>query len=181
MLIRKATFSDIPYLLEIYAPYVRNTAISFEYAEPTEEEFSRRLATIEEKYPFLVAEKEGNIIGYAYASEFKGREAFRWTVEVSVYIKQSARQCGIGRMLYSALEKDLRKRGFQSMCACIAYTDSSDDPFLTNDSVVFHERLGFRQVAHFHRCGMKFSRWYDIVWMEKLLDDEISECTSKLW
>lgn len=109
------------------------------------------------------------IAGYAYATEFKGREAFRWTVETSVYVERTQRQGGIGRMLYEALERELRQRGFQSMCACIAYTERDADPHLTNDSVLFHERMGFAIVGHFHRCGWKFGRWYDMVWMEKLL------------
>ena len=167
--IREVIPADAPHLLEIYAPYVEQTAISFEYDVPTLEEFAGRISRIASKYPYLVAEKEGRIVGYAYAGEFKGREAFRWTVETSVYVDRNQRHGGIGRMLYGALEHELRQRGFQSMCACIAYTERDGDPHLTNDSVFFHERMGFAMVAHFHRCGWKFGRWYDMVWMEKLL------------
>ena len=167
--IREVRTADAPHLLEIYAPYVEKTAISFEYDVPTLEEFAGRISRIASRYPYLVAEKEGRIAGYAYATEFKGREAFRWTVETSVYVDRNQRHVGIGRMLYGALEHELRQRGFQSMCACIAYTERESDPHLTNDSVFFHERMGFAMVGHFHRCGWKFGRWYDMVWMEKLL------------
>lgn len=170
LVIRDVTMADVPHLLDIYAPYVEESAISFEYVIPAEEDFSRRVYDIIKKYPYLVAEKEGVIVGYAYATEFKKREAFKWSVETSVYVKRNERNCGIGRELYTALEAELRKRGFQSMCACIAYTNDEEDPYLTNDSVQFHAKMGFSQVAHFHHCGWKFFRWYDIVWMEKLLE-----------
>ena len=168
--IRNVRLDDVPHLLEIYAPYIKETAISFEYDVPTEEEFAQRVSSIIRKYPFLVAERDGTIVGYAYAGEFKGREAFRWTVETSVYVHQNMRHGGIGRMLYVTLERELCQRGFHSMCACIAYTEREDDPHLKNDSVLFHERMGFNIVAHFHSCGWKFMRWYDMVWMEKLLN-----------
>ena len=87
--IREAKLADAPRLLEIYAPYVEETAISFEYLVPTREEFEGRISRIVSKYPYLVAEREGRIVGYAYASEFKGREAFRWTVETSVYVERN--------------------------------------------------------------------------------------------
>lgn len=167
--IRQATLADAPRLLDIYAPYVEKTAISFEYVAPSLEEFQKRISSIMQRYPYLVAEENGKVLGYAYASAFKEREAFRLTVETSVYVDAACRQRGIGRQLYAALEQSLRSNGFQSMCACIAYTDNDDDPYLPDGSVAFHERLGFKRVAHFHRCGWKFSRWYDIVWMEKLL------------
>lgn len=167
--IRTVALSDVPNLLDIYAPYIQKTAISFEYVVPTKAEFSKRISMITPQYPYLVAEQDGRIVGYAYASEFKGREAFKWTVETSVYVDRNRRNMGVGSMLYYVLECELRKRGFNSMCACIAYTNSPDDPYLTNDSVLFHERKGFTLVGHFHRCGWKFQRWYDIVWMEKIL------------
>lgn len=170
--IREVTPADAPHLLEIYAPYVEETAISFEYDVPTLEEFEGRISRILSKYPYLVAEKDGRIVGYAYATEFKGREAFQWTVETSVYVERSQRQGGIGRMLYEVLEHELRQRGFQSMCACIAYTEKEDDPHLANDSVFFHQRMGFAMAGHFHRCGWKFGRWYDMVWMEKLIGSQ---------
>lgn len=169
--IREVTAEDIPFLLQIYAPYVSKTAISFEYDVPRIEEFTTRIQCIMQKYPFLVAEDGGIILGYAYAGEFKSREAFRWTVETSVYVDNSSRKKGIGTRLYIALEEKLKANGFQSMCACIAYTNDAEDPYLTNDSILFHEKQGFCLVAHFHRCGWKFSRWYDMVWMEKMIGE----------
>lgn len=170
--IREVSVDDIAQLVEIYAPYVRGTAISFEYTVPSIEEFHNRVLRIMQKYPYLVAEEDGKVLGYAYADAFKGREAFNWTVETSIYIESNCRNSGIGRQLYDALERELKLRGFHSMCACIAFTDDAQDPYLTNGSVDFHEKQGFSLVAHFHRCGWKFSRWYDMVWMEKLIGDE---------
>ena len=105
--IRQATLADAPRLLEIYAPYVGETAISFEYAAPSLEEFQRRISSIMQRYPYVVAEENGRVWGYAYASAFKEREAFRMTVETSVYVDAACRQQGIGRQLYIALEEEL--------------------------------------------------------------------------
>lgn len=167
--IRDVSINDAERLLKIYAPYVQNTAISFEYFVPSIETFAKRISRIIQKYPYIVAEENDIIVGYAYADEFKGREAFKWTVETSIYIDEKFKNKGIGRILYDCLEQKLRNNSIQSMCACIAYTERCDDPYLTNDSIIFHQKLGFKTVAHFHRCGWKFSQWYDIVWMEKLL------------
>lgn len=167
--IRKVLDEDAPRLLEIYSPYILDTSISFEYDVPELQGFSHRISLISQSYPYLVAEKDGYIVGYAYASKFKEREAFKWTVETSIYVDKNYRNHGVGNLLYRALEKELAIRGYRSMCACIAYTDSTDDPHLGNESIKFHEKMGFVKVAHFHKCGWKFSKWYDIVWMEKLL------------
>ena len=98
--IRTVALSDVPHLLDIYAPYIQKTAISFEYVVPTKAEFSKRISMITPQYPYLVAEQDGRIVGYAYASEFKGREAFKWTVETSVYVDRNRRNMGVGSMLY---------------------------------------------------------------------------------
>lgn len=167
--IREVLVEDAPRLLEIYSPYVSDTSISFEYAIPELHDFSHQISIISQSYPYIVAEMDGYILGYAYATKFKEREAFKWTCETSIYVDSIYRNRGIGNLLYTALEKELVIRGYQSMCACIAYTDDIDDPHLGNDSIYFHEKMGFKKVAHFHKCGWKFSKWYDIVWMEKLL------------
>ena len=164
--VRMATRADAPKLLEIYAPYVQETAITFEYEVPTVEEFQRRIENTLQKYPYLVAEQEGELLGYAYASSFHARAAYAWAVETSVYVKQDKKKCGIGRLLYEALERQLKGQNILNLYACIAYPENEDE-YLTRDSVRFHQRLGFDLIGEFHKCGFKFNRWYNMVWMEK--------------
>ena len=166
--IRNAHLEDAEAMLAIYAPYVEQTAITFEYDVPTEEEFRGRMEKVQKTYPWLVAEDNGKAVGYAYASAFKERAAYQWAVETSIYVSMGQKRQGIGRLLHEALETALRKQGILNMNACISYIDPEDE-YLTLDSVRFHERLGYQQVAHFHQCGLKFGRWYDMIWMEKLI------------
>lgn len=169
--IRNATPSDAEALLGIYAPYVTDTAVTFEYDVPTVEEFAHRVAAISAKYPYLVAECGGVPVGYAYAGVFKNRAAYQWAVETSIYVRSDAQRRGVGAMLYAALEQRLREQGILNMNACISYPADQPDPYLTLQSVRFHERMGFNMVAHFHKCGLKFGRWYDMVWMERLIGE----------
>lgn len=164
--IRLATEKDAERLLAIYKPYVEHTAITFEYTVPTVSEFAERIAKTLCRYPYLIAEENGKIFGYAYAGSFHSREAYDWAVETSIYMDTDQRGRGIGKVLYSTLEKILIAQGFLNMNACLAYTEK-DDPFLTNGSMIFHEKLGFVNAGQTHQCGYKFGRWYDIVWMEK--------------
>ena len=170
MEIRAAELSDAGRLLEIYAPYVKNTAITFEYVVPGEEEFRNRIRNVLEKYPYLVAVEDGKILGYAYVSAFKERAAYDWAVETSIYVDQSARRQGIGRSLYDALEKILKEMNILNMNACIGYPKEEDE-YLTRASVEFHERMGYRLVGEFHDIGYKFGRWYNMVWMEKMIGE----------
>ena len=168
MTIEKATIDDAEELLAIYAPYVRDTAISFEYVVPSVEDFTDRILQISEKYPYIKAVEDGKIIGYAYANTFKGRKAYDWSVETTVYVRRDAKRNGIGRRLYECLEQSLKKMGVLNMNACIAST-KTDDEFLTNDSMYFHSKMGFTEVGCFHNSGYKFGRWYDMIWMEKMI------------
>ena len=164
--IRVATAEDAPALLAIYAPYVEGTAITFEYAVPSAEEFRSRIRQTLRQYPYLVAQRQGAIVGYAYAGPFHQRAAYRWGVETTVYVRQDQKRQGIGRALYEALERVLAAQHILNLNACIAYPER-EDAHLTRDSVRFHERLGFRLVGEFHQCGYKFDTWYNMVWMEK--------------
>lgn len=166
--IRTAAESDAAKLLEIYKPYIEKTAITFEYTVPTEEEFALRIKNIKRKYPYIVAVYENEIVGYAYASCFKDREAYDWSVETSIYVKNGVKRLGVGTTLYAKLEEILKMQGFLNVNACIAYTET-DDENLTNDSVYFHEKMGYKLVGKFSKCGYKFNKWYDMVWMEKFL------------
>ena len=168
--VRKAKMEDAESLLEVYRPYVQNTAISFEYEVPTLEEFEGRIKKITEKYPYLVAEVDGKVVGYAYASTFKERAAYDWCVETSIYLSKEYNGMGIGRRMYHELEEELRKRNILNANACITYADVEDE-FHTNASVYFHEKMGYKMVGRFHQCGYKFGKWYDMIWMEKMLGE----------
>ena len=169
--IRMASPSDAAAMLEIYAPYVEKTAITFEYDVPGLQEFARRMEATLAFYPWLAAEMDGRIIGYAYASPFKARRAYRWAVETSIYVAMDCRGMGAGRMLHDGLENALKRQGILNMCACIAAPHENEDETLTWASVRFHEHLSYRRVGRFDRCGCKFGRWYDMVWMEKHIGD----------
>lgn len=168
--IRPATPADAESIQRIYAPYVKDTAISFEYDVPSVEEMARRMAEIQEKYPWIVAEEDGKVVGYAYAHIFHGRAAYQWSVETSIYVDRQEKRKGIGSILHEALEEALKAQGILNMNAAIAYVEPEDE-YLTHDSVRFHERMGYTKVAHFHQCGRKFGRWYDVVWMEKIIGE----------
>lgn len=167
-MIRIAQETDAEALLALYAPYVEKTAITFEYDVPTPEEFRGRIRHTLDRYPYLVAEEDGEIMGYAYAGAFKARSAYDWAVETSIYVAEGAKRQGYGRMLYETLEKLLALQHIINVNACIAYPET-EDAYLTRDSVAFHTRMGYRLVGQFHKCGYKFGRWYDMAWMEKCL------------
>lgn len=164
--VRTAAPEDAAALLEIYAPYVEKTAITFEYAVPSPEEFAGRIARTLERYPYLAAEAEGRIMGYAYAGPFKERAAYDWAVETTVYVREEAKRQGVGRTLYAALERCLVVQGVLNLNACVACPEREDE-YLTRDSVDFHRRMGYRLAGEFRQCGCKFGRWYNMVWMEK--------------
>ena len=159
--IRIARESDTDELLAIYAPYVKETAITFEYTVPTHEEFRDRIRKTLAKYPYLVAVQDAEILGYAYASEFKNRAAYDWAVETTIYVKQDSRKSGVGKKLYQALEEVLKQQHICNLYACIAYPNPG--------SIGFHERLGYQTIGHFSKCGYKFETWYDMIWMEKMI------------
>lgn len=170
--VRNATPADADRLAEIYNHYVRHTAVTFEYDPLTADDFRRRMVTIMRRYPYLVVLRDGRIEGYAYAGAFVGRAAYDWACEMTVYIAADARRAGLGKVLYEALEKALSTMGICNLYACIGYPPSGqDDEYLTTDSARFHARLGYTTVGTFHLCGYKFGRWYDMIWMEKIIGD----------
>ena len=166
--IRPAVPEDAPRLLEIYAWYVENTAITFDLKVPDIEAFRSRVISILERYPYLVIEEDGVIRGYAYAGPFVGREAYRFSCEVTIYLDKDMRRRGYGRALYAALEERLRAQGIRNLYACIG-DPPEEDRYLTHNSEDFHHHLGYTKVGTFHACGYKFGRWYNMIWMEKLL------------
>ena len=125
VIIRDACISDAPRLLEIYSYYVQHTAISFEYTTPTQEEFCRRMRHIMSRYPYLVAEVDGTVQGYAYAGAFVGRAAYDWSCELTIYLARDARKMGLGRQLYTALEQRLAQMGVLNLYACIGWSEAA--------------------------------------------------------
>ena len=169
-IIRPATPSDAEDLLRIYAPYIEKTAITFEYDIPTVEEFRSRIEHTLKKYPYLVAEQEGRIVGYSYAGVFKARAAYNHCVETSIYVDMDCQRQGIGKLLYDKLEEKLKEQGILNVNACISWIDEPNE-YLTHQSPEFHARLGYQKVAHFHLCGYKFGQWFDMIWMEKMIGE----------
>ena len=163
--IRPVTLKDAPELVRIYAPYVEKTAITFEYQVPTIEEFEGRIDKILQHFPYLVAEEDGHILAYAYASIYYDRSAYDWAVEVSVYVDQDHCGQGLGSRLYEALEMELEARGYLRFLACIALPNPA--------SIALHEKRGYVQVAHFPKIGYKFNKWHDIVWMQKTIEGPV--------
>lgn len=163
MNIRIATSDDAKELLNIYKYYVENTAITFEYDVPSIEEFSGRIKNTLKKYPYLIAENEDGIYGYAYASAFKSRQAYDWAVETSIYVKNGDSRHGVGTLLYNELEKYLKMQNIINVNACIAYPNEKSEEF--------HKKFGYKTIAHFTKCGYKFGKWHDMIWMEKFIGE----------
>lgn len=170
MKIRPVTLEDAPALVSIYDYYVKNTAITFEYETPSIQEFQSRMKQTMQTYPYLVLEDKDTIQGYAYAGHFNFRDAYDWSCEMTIYLDHEARHHGYGKTLYLALEKELIKMGITNFYACIGFP-KEDDQYLTKNSAHFHEHLGYSICGCFHHCGYKFDRWYDMIWMEKIIDE----------
>lgn len=165
--IRPAILSDAAEILEIYAPYVKETAITFEYDVPTIQEFTDRIKQKLGKYPYIVAVTGGKIAGYAYASAFRPRAAYDRAVETTIYIKTDCKGKGIGKRLYLFMEEILKAQNIKNLYACIAYPNP--------ESIGFHERLGYKTIGHFSKCGYKLGNWYDMIWMEKFIGEHTGE------
>jgi phosphinothricin acetyltransferase len=149
---------DASACLEIYAPFVRDTFVSFEEQVPTLEEFRERIRSTTATHPWLVLEDQGEVVGYAYASPHRTRAAYRWAADVTVYVAPSHRRAGAGRRLYAELLERLRRQRFRVACAGIA---------LPNDaSVELHRAMGFKRVGVYERIGWKTGAWRDVGWWQ---------------
>ncbi|HEY9574516.1 MAG TPA: GNAT family N-acetyltransferase [Lachnospiraceae bacterium] len=168
IVIRPVKDEDVEALVEIFAPYVKNTAISFEYEVPSREIFLERIRTIKSRYPYLVAERKGELLGYACLHSFIDRKAYDWSAEVTIYMKDSAKGIGLGRAFYQCLEKIALLQGIKNINACIV-SPKLEDEYANKNSIQFHSYMGFVKVGTFHNSGYKFGRWYDMVWMEKII------------
>jgi phosphinothricin acetyltransferase len=160
-MIRPAHSADAPAIAAVYNHYVLHTPITFEEEAVSGDEIAARLQEVQAGLPWLVAEREGVVIGYAYASRWKSRCAYRYAVETTVYVDQAARGAGVGSKLYQALIGDLRGRSMHSLIGGIALPNAA--------SVALHEKFGFRKVAHFEQVGWKFKQWIDVGYWELIL------------
>ena len=161
MPLRLVTPADAPAILAIYTPYILNTAITFEEAVPTEEEFARRVRSVLEQYPYLAMEENGEILGYAYASRVRSRAAYDWSAELSVYVRQDCRGRGVGRRLYGCLLELLTLQHVHLAYGVVALPNE--------ESHGLHMALGFRLLERFPEMGYKMGSWWDIGWYEKVL------------
>jgi len=160
-MIRPATTADAAAICAIYNHYVLGTTITFEESPITPEEMENRIRETLASLPWLVWEHDGAIQGFAYASKWKGRCAYRHSTEVTVYLDPKSTGRGVGSRLYEALLTDLRQRNFHAVIGGIALPNPA--------SIALHERLGFRKVAHFEQVGWKFGRWIDVGYWQLLL------------
>lgn len=159
--VRLAQGNDAAAILRIYAPFIKSTAVSFEICVPSEEEMKLRIESYLEHAPWLVYESAGKLLGYAYASKHRAREAYQWTVEVSAYVDGDYRNRGIARVLYSRLFSELKRMNF-----CLALAGIT----LPNEaSVQFHSALGFVPVGVYRDVGFKFNSWHDVAWYQRRL------------
>ena len=157
--IRMAREDDVPALLAIYAPYVTDTAITFEYEVPDAAEFIRRMRRILARYPYLAAESEEGVLGYAYAAPFKERAAYDWNAELSVYLAKRAAGRGLGTTLYGALLALLQKQGVRNVYGIVTLPNPASE--------ALHRHFGFRTVGAYTRSGYKNGRWLDVGIFEK--------------
>ena len=162
--IRSITLGDAQTVSDIYAPFVTNAATSFEAVPPDAVEIQKRIREVSAKYPWLVFEGDGSVLGFAYASQHRTRHAYQWSVDVSVYIHEHARNQGVGRALYTALFALLRRQGYFNAYAGITLPNPG--------SVRLHESMGFTSVGVYSRVGFKFGRWHDVLWLQLRLSED---------
>lgn len=167
--IRTARSEDAAALAAIYAPFVTDTIVSFEFEAPSVEEFQRRIEATSAAFAYVVAEvvESGEIAGYAYYGTLRSRPAYQWAAETSIYLSPAHQGRGLGSVLVEAIERLMAAQGIALSVACI----TSDN----TGSIAFHERLGYEHCGEFCNCAFKLGRWLSVTWMEK----ELLPCTEK--
>lgn len=159
---RLAEETDAKEILAIYAPYINMDNITFEYEVPNIIEFRQRIAKVITKYPYIVAVYQGKIVGYTYASTFRDRIAYNWGLETSIYLTPEVKGQKLGEKLYTKLEQILKIQHITNLVASITYPNPQ--------SIAFHEKMGYKKIAHFTKCGYKQGKWYDMIFMEKFIN-----------
>lgn len=159
--IRPALIADVPGILDIYAPFVRETAITFEYEVPEPSVFEERFKSVTAQYPWLVAVSGAQVLGYAYAMRFRERAAYQWCCECSVYVHPDVRRRGLATSLYERLFQELHHTGLLNVYAVITLPNPQ--------SVALHEHLGFETAGVLRKSGYKHGAWHDVLLMELFL------------
>lgn len=171
--VREASLADASRILEIYTPYILETTYTFEYEVPSLTEFEQRLARIMERFPWLVCEEEGRIVAYAYAGTYMSRAAYDWCADLSIYVEQQKRGQGISLLLYRALFAVLKEMHIQNLYAVITEENQ--------ESVRFHEKLGFEIFAVYSKVGYKHGKWLDVIWMQAFLGEHSLPPEPVIW
>ena len=162
--IRTVQLSDAETILQVYAPFITDTCISFEYVVPSVEEFAQRIASISAEYPYIVLEEDGEIVGYAYSHRYLERVAYSWDVEVTIYLAPKVQGKGLGVILYDALEKLMALQNIKNLYSCI----TGDNVH----SIEMHRSMGYELIGTFPKAGFKHDRWLDVVWMAKAIGEK---------
>jgi L-amino acid N-acyltransferase YncA len=168
--IRFITLADAEAVRSIYLPYVRNTSITFEIKEPTSEEFTHKVETITAQYPWIVYEENGEILGYAYGSRHRAKEAYDWSPESTIYVKEGAHGKGIGKKLYKALFAFLKAQGYVNVFAGVTQPNEKSDKL--------HKSVGFTELGRFKNIGYKLGKWHDTKWYELALQEHSDSPTT---
>lgn len=166
-MIRLAAISDSEDILSIYAPFIRDTAITFETEIPSIDEVSCRIKSISKQYPYIVYQIKDEVVGYAYASKHRERSAYRYDVDVSIYVLPEYHGSGIAHKIYDCLFEILKELGYYNAYA--AYTVPNEK------SIRFHEKFGFTLIGTHHKTGYKFGKWHDVSWLEKIINEHIDK------
>jgi L-amino acid N-acyltransferase YncA len=159
--VRPATVADAAACAAIYAPYVNETAVSFELEPPGAEEMAERIEAANRSHAWFVLEEAGRVVGYAYGGPMHRRAAYRWSCEVSVYVETGRRRSGAGRALYEALFERLAERGFRTAIAGMTLPNEA--------SAGLHQAMGFEQIGVYRDIGWKLGSWHDVAWMQRPL------------
>jgi phosphinothricin acetyltransferase len=162
--IRLARIDDAADILAIYAPYCESSTVTFETVAPTRAEMAGRIARVVESYPWIVAEVDGQILGYVYGTRFRERAAYRWTAEAAVYVALNHQRRGLARALYTSLFSILRHQGYSKVIAGVTLPNAA--------SVQLHEKMGFQKVGHFPGVGFKSADWLDVGWWQLSLAEQ---------
>lgn len=173
MIIRPVEEKDTKDILEIYSPFILETVTTFETDVPTVDDFRKRIEETNKKYPWLVAEENGKVIGYAYGSDHRSRCSYQWSCESSVYLAPEARGIGLGRKLYEELFKILKSQGFIQVLAGASLPNEA--------SVGLHKAMGFEEIGTYKKIGYKMGQWVDTYWMQLQLNDPDSPTEIKFY
>ena len=163
MRIRLAAAEDSAAIAAIYAPAVTDNSTSFEVVPPDAAEMAKRIATISQRYPWIVCDDNGTVTGYAYGSMHRARYAYQWSAEVSAYVREDYHRRGIGQALYTSLFAILALQGYRTAFAGITLPNPA--------SVEFHKAMGFSVIGIYHKIGYKFGQWHDTIWLERPLGE----------